>query len=206
MQGIADELGVTAPALYSHVAGRDEVLALVNAALGRQLVTFTSPATDWRGWLTDFANLIRQHFASSAATLVGDLRAPGTSHQIGVGERGLQLLIEAGLTPEEAGYSMWLVFRTALTAGPELDPSFLGYVGDTAQILGPEAAATVAADLPATGAVYEALVADGPHDSFTFDLAVVLDGIAERIAASSASDPAPQPRPRPRPRPRPGRT
>lgn len=30
MQGIAEHLGVTAPALYSHVAGREQVLDLVD--------------------------------------------------------------------------------------------------------------------------------------------------------------------------------
>ena len=61
MQGIAERLGVSTPSLYSHVAGRGEVLELVRAALLARMQAFASDAADWRGWLVDFAAAVRRH-------------------------------------------------------------------------------------------------------------------------------------------------
>ncbi len=174
MQGIAEHLEVTSPALYSYVSGRDEVLELVNEVLRDRLHGFSSSATGWRGWLADFAHLVRTQLAPSASTLLIDLHSPSAAAQAGIGERGLQLLIDDGFTPTEAAYAVWLVFRVAITAGPERETSFAGFVDDTAKVLAPETATT----LPATRAVHDALVADGPHDTFGSDLQIVLDGLA----------------------------
>lgn len=176
MQGIAEHLGVTTPALYSHVAGREDVLDLVRTALVDRIGSFRSPATDWRGWLTDFADLVRLHLAPSATAVMGDLRNPGTVGHIHVGERGLDLLMAEGLSPLDASFCVWLVFRVAITAGPAGEPTFSGFVGDTAHVLEPAAAA-----LPRTASVHQALTSPGPHDTFAFDLQVVLDGIAQLI-------------------------
>ena len=179
MQAIAVRLGVTTPALYSHVSGRDEVLELVNETLRARLHAFSSPATDWRGWLFDFAVLVRTHLASpassasSASALMVARPGPSAAAQAGIGERGLQLLIADGFTPTEAAYAVWLVFRVAITAGPAREASFAEFVADTGKALAPATAAT----LPATRAVHHALVADGPHDTFASDLQVVLDGL-----------------------------
>ena len=184
MQGIAEHLGVTTPALYSHVSGRAEVVELAATELRGRLRTFASAADDWRGWLEDFAALVRRHLATSAATLIDGLRGPELSSRVGIGERGLQLLIDEGLTPTEAGYAVWLVFRVAITAGPAREaPPFAGLVDDTGAVLGPGAAG----ELPATAAVQRALAEDGPHDTFAFDLAAVLDGIAARVATAGRS-------------------
>jgi AcrR family transcriptional regulator len=177
MQGIAGHLGVSTPALYSHVAGRGEVLALVSAALVERMQAFHSDAADWRGWLVDFAAEVREHLAPSASVLAADLRGPATTLRLGVGERGLQLLLDRGLTPVEAGRAVWLVFRLALTAGPRPAAALAGLVDDTGTVLGP----AQAVGFPATRAVHDALVADGPHDTFDHDLGLVLDGIAARL-------------------------
>jgi AcrR family transcriptional regulator len=180
MRGIAGHLGVTTPALYSHVAGRDEVLELVNAALLQRMTAFRSPATHWRAWLADFAAEVRDHLAPSASALIGDLRGPGVTVRVGVGERGLQLLLDSGFTPADAGRAVWLVFRMAVTAGPRPSAALAGFVDDAGTVLDPAPAAT----LPATQAVHAALASDGPGDTFAFDLQVVLDGIAARLDPS----------------------
>jgi AcrR family transcriptional regulator len=186
MHGIADRLGVTPPALYSHVDGRHQVLDLVSVALRKRLEGFASPATGWRDWLTDFAHLVRRHLAPSASMLI-DLRGSGTADRVSVGERGLQLLIDAGMSPAEAGYSVWLVFRVAITARAANGPTLDGLVSDAGEVLGP---GTVS-ELPATNAVNSALAARRDDDSFDFDLRIVLDGIARQLAGPR---PAPTPR------------
>jgi AcrR family transcriptional regulator len=183
MQGIAGRLGVSTPSLYSHVAGRDEVLDLVRAALVERMQAFASDAGDWRAWLVDFAAAVRRHLAPSASVLAADLRGPATTLRLGVGERGLQLLLDRGLTPVEAGRAVWLVFRLALTAGPRPAAALAGLVDDTGSVLAPSLAS--ADGFPATLAVHDALVDDGPHDTFDHDLAVALDGIAARIHDST---------------------
>jgi AcrR family transcriptional regulator len=177
MQGIAEHLGVTAPALYSHVAGREEVLDLVNAALRDRVAAAAEPAGTWEEWLTHFGRGVRQHLASSVSTLMEDLRVPGPPDRVAVGERGLQLLIDEGLTPAEAAYAVWLVFRVAITAGPEGASSFAGFLGETEQVLAPGNAV----ELPATAAVHAALADPTLPDAFEFDLAVVLAGISQQI-------------------------
>lgn len=179
MQGIAEHLGVTAPALYSHVAGREVVLDLVNAALGDRVAAAADAAGTWQDWLTTFGRGVRLHLASSVSTLMEDLRVPGPPDRVAVGERGLQLLIDEGLSPEEAAYAVWLVFRVAITAGPEGASSFTGFLGETERVLSPGRAA----ELPATAAVHAALADAHRPDSFEFDLAVVLAGIAHQIGS-----------------------
>ncbi len=189
MQGIAERLGVTTSALYSHVGGRDEVLALVNAELLRRMTDIASTADDWRDWLADFAAEVRDHLAPSASALMGDLRGPATTVRLGVGERGLGLLLDAGLTPTQAGRAVWLVFRTALTGGGAQGAAALaGFVDDTGAVLGPGASAA----FPATRAVHAALASEGTDDTFAYDLQVVLDGIARQIATDAPASHPPR--------------
>jgi AcrR family transcriptional regulator len=184
MQGIAEQLGVTPPALYSHVAGRDEVLALVNAALQARLDEFTSPAIEWRDWLTDFARSVRTHLAPSASTIMLGLARPEVAGRVELGERGLQLLIDAGLPPTDAAYAVWLVFRVAITAGPEHETVLAGYVSETGDVLAPGSAGA----LPATAAVHRALSTGLGHDTFPFDLDLVLAGIADLISRRTVDE------------------
>jgi AcrR family transcriptional regulator len=181
MQGLAAHLGVSTPSLYTHVAGRDEVLALVGAVLRDRVATIHSPADTWRDWLTDFAVAVRTHLAPSAATVLVDLASPSMIDRVGIAERGLGLLIADGFTPTEAGQAVWLVFRLAITAGPDGDPSYSGFVRGATPVLaaGGRRTRRIAEDLPATQAVHDAL-ADDAHDPFAFDLAVILDGIDAR--------------------------
>lgn len=183
MQELAAHLGVTAPALYAHVAGRDEIVELVADALRGKLLSFSSVAPHWRGWLEDFAAHVRRHLGRSAPAVLAGLRHRGASSNVGIGEAGLRMLIDEGLSATEAGYAMWLVFRVSMTAGPEDTTPFAGFVDDTGTVL----ATSARSDLPSTEAVHHALVSDGPHDTFAFDLAIVLDGIAARLDRIRAS-------------------
>jgi AcrR family transcriptional regulator len=175
LQAIAERLGVTAPALYSHVAGRDEVVELAEAAVRDQLHGFASDAQDWRGWLVDFATNVRDAHGPAGRLRAFDGRADGAD--LLAGEPGLRLLLEAGFDEVDAASAVWLTYRVAVTAEPERAGSFGRFVHDTGDLLG---ASTTAVDAPATRAVQRAL-ADGPPDTFAFDLEVVLDGIAARL-------------------------
>ena len=49
MLGLAEDLGISPATLYSHVAGRDEVIALVESRLHGTIREFATDATEWRG-------------------------------------------------------------------------------------------------------------------------------------------------------------
>lgn len=181
MQAVATRLGVSPATLYSHVGGRDEISALVDAELRERLRRFDPDAGDWRAWLRGFAHLVRDELGPSAAALLTDQATAPASRSAGdlaAGEEGLELLLAQGLTPQEAGRVLWLVFRVALTATPGPRRSLDRFVADTAAVVEPDAA-------PATRAVQHALTTDGPGDTLDLDLDLVLDGIARRIADRS---------------------
>lgn len=184
MAGLAAELGVSTQALYGHVRGRDEVEALVRSALRAQVEAAPIDADHWRPWLEQFAHVVRGSLGGSAAHV---LDAP--TADLALGERGIELLLAEGLTPDEAGRAIWLVFRLALLAGADPDDAALAtLLADTGALL-----ASGGRVAPATGAVQAALTASAsaadPADAFAFDLALVLDGIEARTARTARSRP-----------------
>lgn len=195
MQAVADRLGVTSPALYSHVAGRDEVVALAWTRVADELTRVGDVATDWRGWLREFGAVARRTLAPSVSSLAAGLHHPEAGARIAVAEPGLRLLMAEGLSPSQAGSAVWLVYRTAITAGPAPAASFRGYLPATGELL---AQPGDPRDLVAVRAAHGALV-DGSQDTFAFDLQVVLDGIAAQIrtARRDARRGAPSPRQEP---------
>lgn len=186
MARLAAELGVSTQALYGHVAGRDEVEALVRGALRDQVQAAPIEADHWRPWLEQFAQVVRGSLGGSAAHV---LDAP--TADLALGERGIELLLAEGLTPDEAGRAIWLVFRLALLAGADPDDAALArLLADTGALL--SSGGRVA---PATGAVQAALSSSAASstssasDAFAFDLALVLDGIEARTARTARPRP-----------------
>lgn len=184
MQGIADHLGVTAPALYTHVRGRDEVLDLVAANLLGRLEVPASEGGDWQSWLLEFARQVRQHLAGAGPSLRVDLNEPLATRWLHVSERGLQLMIDAGFGPADAGRALWLVFRVARTAGPPDDVGINAPMAETRRVFDP-------AELPATHRALDALADPSRLDTFEFDLRAVLAGLEQHLR-----DPTPRDGPR----------
>ena len=184
MQGLAEDLGVSPATLYSHVAGRDEVIALVESRLDHAIRGFATEATEWRGWLTDFAGLVRREFGSSASTVLTATRDEA-SMRIDVGEPGLRLLMAAGFSSVEAAYAVWLVVRVAITASSGAEASFSRFLEPTAELVDSAADADTFAALRQ---VHDALTTSDVHDTFAFDLEIVLDGIAARLERATTGD------------------
>jgi len=173
MDAIADELGVTTPALYSHVSGRDEILRLAAAEMIRELEPVLVEVADWREWLTRWATLLRARLGEVGEEL---LEAIDTSLDIAalqLAEQGITLLVAAGLGPDEAGHALWLTARIAFTAGPPGHGSRLP-VESARAVIGDDAGPVMAEALDAVGA------ADA-DDSFAFDLEVLVAGLASRL-------------------------
>lgn len=184
MQGLAEDLGVSPATLYSHVAGRDEVIALVESRLDHAIRGFATEATEWRGWLTDFAGLVRREFGSSASTVLTATRDEA-SMRIDVGEPGLRLLMAAGFSSVEAAYAVWLVVRVAITASSGAEASFSRFLEPTAELVD---AAGDADTYAALRQVHDDLTTSDVRDTFAFDLEIVLDGIAARLERATTGD------------------
>jgi TetR/AcrR family tetracycline transcriptional repressor len=175
MQGIAEHLGVTPPALYSHVSGRSEVLDLVALDLFEQAAAETAGVDDWRSCLRVWATTARQRYAGAPSEFLDSFRAPISVEALDASERSLQLMLDAGFSAADAGRALWLVVRAAVTAGSE-----------TATVEVPIAAARHVVDgkaQPALSAALDDLTGPGQGDTFEFDIEVILDGLAHRLSA-----------------------
>lgn len=179
MQALAARLGVTTPALYTHVANRDEVLRLVAEAIESRICEFAADTDDWRSWLRAFARLVHDHLAPSVVTVLSGHRSDDTVGRVGIAEHGIALLMAEGLTAEDAGRTIWHVYRLALTSGTPGERLFARHLRETESVLGAESPP----GLPSTHAVQLAL-ASADHDPLTFDLDLVIAGLEARIRSS----------------------
>jgi len=176
LDAIASRLEVTTPALYSHVSGRDEILRLAAAEVINETTVALTADVEWHEWLRRWADLLRGRLATVGPELleaIGDRLDPGTLNSA---EQGLKLLSDAGFTAEDSAYALWLVARTAFTAGPPGPQRLLGPVETARGIVGTEAGAEM---LDAMDAVSNA----DPDSSFRFDMAVLIAGLADRLDA-----------------------
>ena len=177
MQGIAAQLGVTTPALYSHVRGRDDVLQLVADHLLGQIELESTGAEDWEGWLRSFGHQVRRHIAGPESEPRVALRQVFGA-QLAIGEVGLVRLTEAGFSPADAARALWLVFRIASTAGPAHDASVSAPIAQARRVMGRR-------KLPVIERAMEDLGAAESLDTFEFDLEVVLQGLRTRVLADA---------------------
>ncbi len=182
IQSLAAELEVSPGALYRHVDGLDEVARLVAERKRGDVERRMTTTRDWAEWLSDFAEVIRTELGGSTAALLGT--GDRRPMQIGVGESGLRLLIDAGLTPVEAAHALWLVVRAAATTGSPDRPSFVGFLDPTRELVddGPTER------YRALDRVQRDLSEGGSPDSFPFELDVLLDGIAAQIDRRTTRD------------------
>lgn len=174
MEAVAGRLGVTTPALYSHVAGRDEILLLAASELISSLEPDLATIDDWDEWLTSWAVLLRAGLGSVGEELLDAIAGELDVSALRVAERGVMLLVDAGLTPAEAGHALWLVARMAFTAGPPGRQLARVPVETARAVIGDDAG-------PAMVEAMDAVVAAGADDSFDFDLDVVVAGLAARM-------------------------
>ncbi|HEY3335910.1 MAG TPA: TetR/AcrR family transcriptional regulator C-terminal domain-containing protein [Candidatus Limnocylindrales bacterium] len=124
---LATQLGVTPMALYWHVADRSELLELVGHAVLAEVVL---PPRDgnWRVQLRDVHRAllvaVLRH-PNTADLLVG--RARYGPHGIALFETILEILLEAGFTPETAfdAYQSLYLFTLGFTATASRSPAFV---------------------------------------------------------------------------------
>jgi AcrR family transcriptional regulator len=179
MDDVAARLGVTTPALYTHVAGRDEVVRLGAATvIGRTMVAPVD-GDDWQTWLRAWSTRLRVELGFVGGELVDAIRDGLDVTQLEITERGIGLLLDAGLTPAEAGHTLWLAARIAVSTGPSGQSS----VGRVAAATRSSAGDAAPVERPAMAAALDAVTGVDNDDAFAFDLDVLVAGVEARLVA-----------------------
>ena len=193
MRRVAERLGYTSMALYRHVPGKAELIALMRErVLGRwrRLEAPTDPAagehTAWRpaieSWARRGMELHRRHRWLTEST--GERHVPGPNAVAGF-ERALAAMAGSGLPPAEVVAAVTLVgehvestaAKEAERARSERD-SGLGHEEWWASR---ESLFDRLDPYPTLNRLYAEGAYDDPPDQFEYGLARVLDGIAARI-------------------------
>ena len=168
---ISEGLGVTTPALYKHVDGRDDILRSAASTVIEGLEPDLASIDRWDEWLRAWAAEIRLRVGGVGENVLEAVRGSVEASTLRVADHGLRLLTDAGLTPAEAGYALWLTFRTACTAGPANRSSIAEPMA--------HAAGTRVTSAEMTEAI-DAITDAGGQETWRFDLDVIISGIAAR--------------------------
>ncbi|MBY8858020.1 TetR/AcrR family transcriptional regulator [Nocardia sp. CA2R105] len=183
VRAVADRLNTRSASLYRHIAGREELIALIaDHVMGDIRISRTG-----RGWRADVEALMHEMRrvmlsqplpASAARNTAG--YGPNTLRLI---DAALELFLEAGLAPEQAAYTTTAMIqlvaggadiqRSAVGRGPSGATRSAGF----AELLHDLPADRFAA-LRAAGADYVAAPAD---EVFTHTVQIFLDGMAAQL-------------------------
>lgn len=183
MDDVAARLNVTVPALYHHVRSRDELVNLAVSALLERASLDLQGIEEWDRWLRAWASQVRERVGTAGLQYLESLSQPRELEGLVAAERGLALLVAAGLRPAEAGYALWLALRVSCTSLPFTLGGLEQVVSATGEALSAPSSSIVAR------AVTDELGSDASA-SFRFDLEVLIDGLRARLAAHQPSNTA----------------
>lgn len=169
---LATRLGVRSPTLYWHVQNKAELLDLVAEELCAGAFDIDR-AAPWREQLEQglrqFRTMVLSH--RDVPTLLRDRPATGP-HRLGHIETTLRILLEAGLTDEDAaGVSRLLVAHVLAVTPTAPAPSRAG-----------EGAPGLPEDLPSLRRVAPTLARLSDDQVFELGVEIILDGIERRLA------------------------
>lgn len=170
MDDIADRLEVTTPALYTHVAGRDEIVRLGASLLIGRSAAGTGDWDDWEGWLRAWAANLRRDLGAVGGELLDAISEGLDMSSLDFVDQGLALMLEAGFGVGDSGHALWLAARVAFSAGPS-GTSAVATVAEVAQATARERSS------PALAAAMDAVRDVDNDEAFAFDLDVVIAGL-----------------------------
>ncbi len=116
MHSVARHLGVSATALYRHVASRDELIALTMDSLCAG-IDRPSTGRDWRAYMRELAHSFRRILLSMPGSAdYGSKIGPATPAALAIVDHALGVLRDAGFSPPEAWRVYSLVVNYAFSA------------------------------------------------------------------------------------------
>lgn len=180
MARVAERLGYTTMALYRHVSGKDELLALMAEAAFEPALRQMPEESAWRPGLEQWAHAVLQPYLASPWLTEINPTGLNSPVQLAAMDHGLRLLSSTGLPlPEQLGVLLTLSAHIAgharLVAGISRTRAGEGAPMGTlmAHVMG-------TGRLPRVEAAFASgvLEDDGdPGDDFAFGLSLVLDGV-----------------------------
>jgi AcrR family transcriptional regulator len=103
MRAVAEHLGVTTQALYNHIGGRRELLALLANDYGDAFDLPTDGGESWQSWLLAFAGSLRARLLARPGTVVSvATRGPTSPAAVRFVDRTISKMREAGFEEQEA--------------------------------------------------------------------------------------------------------
>lgn len=103
MRAVAEHLGVTTQALYNHIGGRRELVALMANDYGESFELPAESITDWKLWFSEFARSMRRLLLDRpgmAASL--STRGPTSPNALMFVDRAISQMSAAGFEEREA--------------------------------------------------------------------------------------------------------
>ena len=103
MRAVAAHLGVTTQALYNHIGGRRELLALLANDYGEAFSFDPADDRPWRPWLEAFARSLRSRLLQRPGTATSvATRGPTSAASVRFVDRTVSKMRDAGFTEAEA--------------------------------------------------------------------------------------------------------
>ncbi len=179
MQAVADALGVTRKALHYYVGDRQGLLSLVvTDRFEAGLAEVELPrGADWRAVMRSYAHAFRDGLIAIGVTIEHTpLRGAGAAAALGLAERVIAVLLDAGFAPADARRALTAIATIAQTAAHTALQATAGqhdYGSETAEALraaGPE-------QYPALRSVLSD-PAPAPRDQFEFEVDIAIRGMA----------------------------
>jgi AcrR family transcriptional regulator len=181
MRRVADELGVSASALYGHVANKEELIQLVLEQIMEEIPA-PRPGGDWREMMRVFARetlgVFRRHPGVAGLTLG---RVPFGPSKLAGTERMHAVLRAAGLPDQVAAYAGDLGSLYIGAFAHELEVAPPGGQGDFAAQAAAWLKSLPADQFPNTVALADLLVAGNAEARFDWGLDVIVRGLASYL-------------------------
>jgi AcrR family transcriptional regulator len=189
MRRVAQELGTGAASLYAHVAGRDELIALV---LDRVRADIRCPAPDPEHWQEQLKDVMRQARAVLAAH--GDLARLSLEIGIPTGENAMRtaegvlaILASGGLPPQVCAYAVDSVSLYVTAAAAEEAARAVGAAAFDKDAFTAQARAYFASlpreQFPLITGMVDELTRDAGDERFEFGLGLLVSGLSQLAAA-----------------------
>jgi AcrR family transcriptional regulator len=183
MRRVAEELGVSASALYGHVANKEELIQLVLEQIIGEIPP-PRPGGDWREVMLDFARetlgVFRRHPGVAGLTLG---RVPFGPSMLAGSERMLGVLRAAGLPDQVAAYAGDLGSLYIGAFAHELEVTPVAEHGDFAAQAVAWLKSLPADQFPNTVALADLMVTGNAEDRFEWGLDVILRGLASYLTS-----------------------
>lgn len=133
-RNLAKKLGVSAPSLYAHVAGMEEILHLVHASINATIdmspLDGSASEQDFREVCHRYRNAYRAHRVAS--TIIAS-RSVNSDHALGVYEPLASYLVARGIGDELIMPVMAMLDN--LIMGSSVQPFAEGFIGDSSEYL-----------------------------------------------------------------------